>query len=60
MTEETEGRKGSGLDGGPGPGRGSILDFRACSIIIVQLIPSENLGTIERPAMGNIYMGKEH
>lgn len=60
LAEGREGPKGSELGWGPGPGSGSIPDFRACSIITVQLTPLENLETIEKPVMGNTYMGKGH
>lgn len=50
----------SDLGWGPGPGSGSFLDFRACSIITIQLTPLENLEPIEKRVTGKIYMDKEY
>lgn len=42
------------------PGRGSVLDFRACSIIIVSLVPSENPETTEKPVLENTHMDEQY
>lgn len=58
--EEREGLGMSDLGWGPGLGSGSFLDFRACSIITIQLTPLENLETTEKTVTGKIYMHKEY
>lgn len=55
-----EGFRESVLGWGLDPGRGNILDFRACSVITVYLTPLENPETTENPVMENTHMDEQY